>query len=64
MTYEELMSFAPKDCKPTIITKESILQDKAKQLHKDVKQLTEKEKQRAFEEYEAATMSDYDLATS
>lgn len=63
MDYREMMGFAPKDCRPTVITRESILRDKAKELHKDVKDLTEKEKVQAFEEYSAATSSPYDLAS-
>lgn len=64
MDYEEFMSFAPKDCRPTVITKESILADKAKQLHKKVEELTEEEKKQAFDEYSAATSSPYDIASS
>lgn len=57
------MSYAPKGCEPTVITEESILEDKAKKLHKTVKEMTEKEKQDALKDYRLATEGPYDMAS-
>ena len=64
MDYRELMSFAPKDCQPTVITKESRLQDWAKHLGKKVEDLTEEEIAAEAENYEKTCMTDYDMLTS
>ena len=64
MDMRELMQYAPKDCQPTVISKESILKDAAKRLGKKVSELSEEEKSEEMEAYNRACMTDYDLLTS
>jgi hypothetical protein len=63
MDYREFMSYAPKGCGPTVITRQSILEDKVKELHKKVDDLTPEEQKQAFDDYLKATSSPYDLAS-
>ncbi len=64
MDYNEMMSFAPKDCQPTVLTEQTIYKEKAKRLGKKVEDLTEKEKQEAWDDHDKACMTDYDMLTS
>ena len=48
MDYREFMQYAPRDCQPEVISRESILEDEAKRLGKKVEELTEEEKEIAF----------------
>ena len=59
MDYNEFMMFAPKDCRPTVITKQSRLEEWAKMLHKKVEDLTEEDK--AAEEENWAIIQESDL---
>ncbi len=62
--YEMMKEFAPKDCQPTELTVEGIEENWAKHLDKKVEDLTKEEKQAAWDNYDNACWTEYDLATS
>lgn len=65
MDYREMMSFAPKDCQPTVLTADNaVLEPMARQLGKKVEDLTQEEIKEAWERYDNACLTDYDLLTS
>lgn len=64
MDLEELMQFAPKDCQPTVITNNSILEEWAKAHNKSVEEMTDEEKEQAKMQYQWCCMTDYDMLTS
>ncbi len=62
MDIRDLIQFAPEDCKPTIITRESILEEGAKRLGKTVEEMTDEEKKKEFDNYAAVCMLDTDFS--
>lgn len=49
---EIVKAYAPKDCQPTVISKQSRLAEYAKRLGKPVSELTEEEKQAEQEDWD------------
>ena len=64
MDLRELMQYAPEDCRPTVITKESRLAVYAKRIGKTVDELTEEDKKAEQEDYNQTCWSSYDLMSS
>ena len=53
MDLNELMSYAPKDCQPTVVTRESRLRDWAKRIGKKYEDLTEEDKKKEAEDWDS-----------
>jgi thioredoxin-related protein len=64
MDYEEFMSYAPKDCQPTVITMESRWKDWAKRIGKKVEDLTEEDKKEEAESWDIACNTPCDWMNS
>ena len=65
MDYFEMMDeYAPKDCRPGRLTEEGMYENWAKHLGKKVEDLTEQDKNDAWENHDTVCWTEYDLATS
>ena len=64
MEYKDLMAFAPKDCQPTVITKNSRLEEWAKRLGKKVEDLTDEEKKAEADDWAQTCCTECDWMNS